>query len=88
MTACFRVESLVANFPNRLETKLEMSLSHRRDLNNLIKNDSSTIDQVESGYKELLTSGCFQMKEVKQFYFPPLLLALSVGNALHEPDTL
>ena len=52
MTACFRVESLVANFPNRLETKLEMSLSHRRDLNNLIKNDSSTIDQVESGYKE------------------------------------
>ncbi len=46
MSGCFRVDTLVANFPNRLETKLEMSLSHRRELNNLIRHESSTVDQV------------------------------------------
>ena len=44
----YRVDTLVANFPNRLETKLEMSLSLRRELNNLIKHETSTVDQVRT----------------------------------------
>jgi hypothetical protein len=44
--AVFRVDSLAAGFPAKLETRLEMSLGHRRELNALIRNESATVDQV------------------------------------------